>query len=386
MENSEFDNPQVANQEMPRQCLYEMTTAVNNNQQNPPIDNFPVCCGCGHVIDDSAFLLVGFSHWHVTCLKCCACAVPLAAAHSCFVKDGRVFCKEDYGRLFSMRPCAHCGIFIESHEWVMKVRDHVYHATKRCFSCSVCQRPLVRGERYVTDSKGLICFSCVDIAGDFYGSIHNKVGRPKKKKLNVTSSHLDSICGMTINYATDEVSPLGGGSPSYHPPKSKRMRTSFKHHQLRSMKAYFNHNHNPDAKDLKQLSQETGLTKRVLQVWFQNARAKHRRSCVQDDKDKSKDDEKLKKSKSETTDVESTSVDDSPNSSSFIYDTSSHCDEMSPEDDYQQNSFTAQGNYLPYNNKLFMGSMTSLTSAASPTSPVSSALGSVQAITSPCNM
>jgi hypothetical protein len=44
------------------------------------------------------------------------------------------------------------------------------------------------------------------------------------------------------------------------------MRTSFKHHQLRTMKAYFALNHNPDAKDLKQLAQKSGLTKRVLQV------------------------------------------------------------------------------------------------------------------------
>ena len=48
--------------------------------------------------------------------------------------------------------------------------------------------------------------------------------------------------------------------------RQKRMRTSFKHHQLRTMKAYFALNHNPDAKDLKELAQKTGLTKRVLQV------------------------------------------------------------------------------------------------------------------------
>lgn len=48
--------------------------------------------------------------------------------------------------------------------------------------------------------------------------------------------------------------------------RAKRMRTSFKHHQLRAMKSYFAINHNPDAKDLKQLSQKTGLPKRVLQV------------------------------------------------------------------------------------------------------------------------
>lgn len=65
--------------------------------------------------------------------------------------------------------------------------------------------------------------------------------------------------------------------------RQKRMRTSFKHHQLRVMKSYFEINHNPDAKDLKQLSQKTGLSKRVLQVWFQNARAKYRRTQTNSD-------------------------------------------------------------------------------------------------------
>ena len=48
--------------------------------------------------------------------------------------------------------------------------------------------------------------------------------------------------------------------------RQKRTRTSFKHHQLRTMKSYFSLNHNPDTKDLKQLAQKTGLNKRVLQV------------------------------------------------------------------------------------------------------------------------
>uniref|UniRef100_A0A8D8YA41 LIM/homeobox protein Lhx2 n=1 Tax=Cacopsylla melanoneura TaxID=428564 RepID=A0A8D8YA41_9HEMI len=65
--------------------------------------------------------------------------------------------------------------------------------------------------------------------------------------------------------------------------RTKRMRTSFKHHQLRTMKSYFNINQNPDAKDLKQLAQKTGLSKRVLQVWFQNARAKWRRNVMRSD-------------------------------------------------------------------------------------------------------
>lgn len=60
-------------------------------------------------------------------------------------------------------------------------------------------------------------------------------------------------------------SPASSGS-LVNQTRTKRMRTSFKHHQLRTMKSYFAINQNPDAKDLKQLAQKTGLSKRVLQV------------------------------------------------------------------------------------------------------------------------
>lgn len=48
--------------------------------------------------------------------------------------------------------------------------------------------------------------------------------------------------------------------------RNKRLRTSFKHHQLKEMKKWFAQNQNPDAKDLKTLAHATGLSKRVLQV------------------------------------------------------------------------------------------------------------------------
>jgi LIM homeobox protein 2/9 len=59
---------------------------------------------------------------------------------------------------------------------------------------------------------------------------------------------------------------VGSPGPVHQSQRTKRMRTSFKHHQLRTMKSYFSINQNPDAKDLKQLAQKTGLSKRVLQV------------------------------------------------------------------------------------------------------------------------
>lgn len=75
----------------------------------------------------------------------------------------------------------------------------------------------------------------------------------------------DSIPILDLNSEYLELG-FGRGGPLSAASRAKRMRTSFKHHQLRTMKSYFAINHNPDAKDLKQLSQKTGLPKRVLQV------------------------------------------------------------------------------------------------------------------------
>lgn len=76
----------------------------------------------------------------------------------------------------------------------------------------------------------------------------------------------------SLSYDSSVTSP-GSGSTSQS--RTKRMRTSFKHHQLRTMKSYFAINQNPDAKDLKQLAQKTGLSKRVLQVLVKSSFINH---------------------------------------------------------------------------------------------------------------
>lgn len=77
-----------------------------------------------------------------------------------------------------------------------------------------------------------------------------------------------SVADLNPDYIDMSFGRGGPGTPGMPSSNSrtKRMRTSFKHHQLRTMKSYFALNHNPDAKDLKQLSQKTSLPKRVLQV------------------------------------------------------------------------------------------------------------------------
>ncbi|XP_002124033.2 LIM/homeobox protein Lhx9 [Ciona intestinalis] len=362
------------------------------------------CAGCHQVILDRSYLFVEDSYWHMGCLKCCACAQPLDNSRTCFVKDTRVYCRNDYKRLFGSQLCTHCGVFIEPHELVMRVHDRVYHANYKCFSCCSCQRPFTTGQEFVEVAPNLICMDCCDreSSSEYFDINLHKPGRPKKRKAIMTSSHLDSMGGMAVNYVTEEIRS-DTERMNFPPHKSKRMRTSFKHHQLRAMKAYFHQNHNPDAKDLKQLAQETGLTKRVLQVWFQNARAKYRRGRAQDkttnpsftkgsDVTKSENDVTTQQD-SNCSDSITSSIGTSPGSDAYLYDVTSSCDDVT--DSRSPNFPTTQTPaaqvspiypHPPYSDGQYIGSMTSL-STISTTSALSSTLESVQeAMTSPCSL
>ncbi|KFM60346.1 LIM/homeobox protein Lhx9, partial [Stegodyphus mimosarum] len=79
-------------------------------------------------------------------------------------------------------------------------------------------------------------------------------------KLALEASHSSSNSGMSMG-------------PSYPP----RKRTTFDSRQLHVMQSYFSMCGNPSNKDLEQLAQTTGLSERVIKVWFQNARARQRR-------------------------------------------------------------------------------------------------------------
>lgn len=89
-----------------------------------------------------------------------------------------------------------------------------------------------------------------------------------QNNVSIQNSAFSSVTVVAQSDLNPEYLEMGfrGGAGLGSSSRTKRMRTSFKHHQLRTMKSYFAINHNPDAKDLKQLSQKTGLPKRVLQV------------------------------------------------------------------------------------------------------------------------
>ncbi|MEE6511759.1 hypothetical protein FKM82_018522 [Ascaphus truei] len=235
-----------------------------------------LCAGCGGKISDRYYLLAVDKQWHMRCLKCCECKLNLESELTCFSKDGNIYCKEDYYRRFSVQRCARCHLGISASEngQFMILRLHF--------------ETLIQGEYQVhfnhsdvAPGKGSGLGSGANSLGlPYYNGVGTvQKGRPRKRKSPGPGADLAAY-NAALSCNENDGDHMDRDQQYTPNQKTKRMRTSFKHHQLRTMKSYFAINHNPDAKDLKQLAQKTGLTKRVLQVWFQNARAKFRRNLL----------------------------------------------------------------------------------------------------------
>ncbi len=54
------------------------------------------CTGCTHPITDRYYLVLMNRAWHTACLRCCECSLNLETHVSCFIKDGQIYCKDDY--------------------------------------------------------------------------------------------------------------------------------------------------------------------------------------------------------------------------------------------------------------------------------------------------
>ncbi|XP_053207480.1 LIM/homeobox protein Awh-like [Panonychus citri] len=216
---------------------------------NPTVHSIHSCFGCGLSLLTAPFiaLVAGHQHqWHTDCLRCCECEKSLSS--SCFLRNGRIYCKSDYLKLSRVSvKCSKCYRIISPSDWVRRAGSHVYHLA--CFACDLCQRQLSTGEQFTidnqTDDMRLLC----------------------KLHFGVTSegdSH-DSSSNDSMSSSTPKSS------------KTKRVRTTFTEDQLKILQDNFQTDSNPDGQDLERIANTTGLSKRVTQVWFQNSRARQKK-------------------------------------------------------------------------------------------------------------
>ncbi|XP_059531007.1 LIM/homeobox protein Lhx4 [Myotis daubentonii] len=187
----------------------------------------PQCAGCNQHILDKFILKVLDRHWHSSCLKCADCQMQLA--DRCFSRAGSVYCKEDFFKRFGTK-CTACQQGIPPTQVVRKAQDFVYHL--HCFACIICNRQLATGDEfYLMEDGRLVC----------------------KEDYETAKQNDDSEAG------------------------AKRPRTTITAKQLETLKNAYKNSPKPARHVREQLSSETGLDMRVVQVWFQNRRAKEKR-------------------------------------------------------------------------------------------------------------
>ncbi|XP_001363612.1 LIM homeobox transcription factor 1-alpha [Monodelphis domestica] len=216
-----------------------------------------VCEGCQRVISDRFLLRLNDSFWHEQCVQCASCKEPLET--TCFYRDKKLYCKYDYEKLFAVK-CGGCFEAIAPNEFVMRAQKSVYHLS--CFCCCVCERQLQKGDEFVLKEGQLLC------KGDY----------EKERELLSLVSPVASDSGKSDD--DDSLCKAGHGAgkgvaeDGKDHKRPKRPRTILTTQQRRAFKASFEVSSKPCRKVRETLAAETGLSVRVVQVWFQNQRAK----------------------------------------------------------------------------------------------------------------
>ncbi|KAG6934900.1 insulin protein enhancer protein ISL-2-like [Chelydra serpentina] len=217
----------------------------------------PACAGCGGKIRGPFLLRVApDTEWHMGCLRCSCCRLSLAHSPTCFLRDGSVYCRADYLRLFSTR-CAHCRETLLPSDLVLRARGAVYH--QACFRCALCQRRLLPGERFALQPDGLYC------------TLHQWSGQEGAGPETPASAWItwhQAVMGSGISGAQ--------GSSG----KLTRVRTVLNEQQLQALSSCYAANPRPDAGLKEQLVERTGLSPRVIRVWFQNKRCKDKKRSL----------------------------------------------------------------------------------------------------------
>ncbi|EFB24626.1 hypothetical protein PANDA_015045, partial [Ailuropoda melanoleuca] len=222
-----------------------------------------MCVGCGSQIHDQFILRVSPDlEWHAACLKCAECSQYLDETCTCFVRDGKTYCKRDYVRLFGIK-CAKCQVGFSSSDLVMRARDSVYHI--ECFRCSVCSRQLLPGDEFSLRERA------------------RRTRRPRRRWRGTGRAGGGPVLTSGPPVLAD---PGSGRQPSLRPhvhkqtEKTTRVRTVLNEKQLHTLRTCYAANPRPDALMKEQLVEMTGLSPRVIRVWFQNKRCKDKKKSI----------------------------------------------------------------------------------------------------------
>ncbi|NWX35803.1 ISL1 protein, partial [Notiomystis cincta] len=220
-----------------------------------------LCVGCGNQIHDQYILRVSPDlEWHAACLKCAECNQYLDETCTCFVRDGKTYCKRDY------------------------IRYAIYVARLTLGAAAgpaAARNARVRGTREAE---------------------HLRRGRAPAASLPASCPHRAPRAGFLHHppRARDSLEPeperdeplrraaepISARQPALRPhvhkqpEKTTRVRTVLNEKQLHTLRTCYAANPRPDALMKEQLVEMTGLSPRVIRVWFQNKRCKDKKRSI----------------------------------------------------------------------------------------------------------
>uniref|UniRef100_A0A0K0DUE3 Homeobox domain-containing protein n=1 Tax=Strongyloides stercoralis TaxID=6248 RepID=A0A0K0DUE3_STRER len=276
------------------------------------------------------------TYFHESCLRCWTCCIKLDPTYSCFCRNNKVYCKNHYFKEFSPYKCNGCGDGLSKTDVVFKVQynaDSYYSEFKKnhskgtlkkdeiqtnivlfyhpkCHKCFYCSKSLAEGDKFGFnvnfENHNIKTSSIINIVCEehiFWEKNNNNI------KVEVTNDH--SKNHIKRNSSKESTSKCTGKSTSSTkkisshsvislPPilqypfemytygemcsddsnnllKRRGPRTTIKQSQLDVLNKTFLISPKPSKHARAKLSLETGLSMRVIQVWFQNRRSKERR-------------------------------------------------------------------------------------------------------------
>lgn len=158
---------------------------------------------------------------------------------------------------------------------IMRAQSFIFHLP--CFVCCVCCQPLQKGEQFVLRAGQLFCRH--DFEKDLYLTQQQQQQQLQHGNMAVAGGGGNgggSIVGGPGSGSVDDDLMLDGDTlrPRDGRRGPKRPRTILTSAQRRQFKASFELSPKPCRKVREALAKDTGLSVRVVQVWFQNQRAK----------------------------------------------------------------------------------------------------------------
>ena len=162
------------------------------------------CMGCGNLIKDQyIYKIQPDMQWHESCLKCSECNCRLEENSTCFVRNNRAYCKQDYTRLFAIK-CNKCNLGLKRNDLIMKSKSKLYHL--ECFCCCLCSKKLMPGEEYYQAKDGLLYCKDDSVSILAFNSTNNYSSTTMTPESLLTSSSSSSSSSSSFSPSNGSLS------------------------------------------------------------------------------------------------------------------------------------------------------------------------------------